>query len=146
MRSKGTPTNNSLEMSHGGIVRDHPLKDVRQIFHIVDPLPLSLSHSHSQCTYSSRLDNPPPLYLVSDIIYVWSLILTQAGTISVGDFHHVLQEVTNFPLRPFVLPFLKANIPLLARDVAALALRPPPSSAASGCQSTLEYLRYAVGK
>ena len=35
----------------------------------------------------------------------------QAGTISVGDFHHVLQEVTNFPLRPFVLPFLKANIP-----------------------------------
>ena len=70
-------------------------------------------------------------------------ILVQAGTISVGDFHHVLQEVTNFPLRPFVLPFLKANIPLLARDVAALALRAPPSaSAASGCQSTLEYLRY----
>ena len=78
---------------------------------------------------------------MSDIIYVWSLILTQAGTISVGDFHHVLQEVTNFPLRPFVLPFLKANIPLLARDVAALALRSPPSSAAPGCQSTLEYLR-----
>ena len=69
----------------------------------------------------------------------------QAGTISVGDFHHVLQEVTNFPLRPFVLPFLKANIPLLARDVAALALR-SPASAASGCQSPLEYLRYAMGK
>ena len=67
----------------------------------------------------------------------------QAGTISVGDFHHVLQEVTNFPLRPFVLPFLKANIPLLARDVAALALRSPPpsSSATSGCQSPLEYIR-----
>ena len=71
--------------------------------------------------------------------------LMQAGTISVGDFHHVLQEVTNFPLRPFVLPFLKANIPLLARDVAALALRSPIPSAASGCQSPLEYLRYAVG-
>ena len=53
-----------------------------------------------------------------------------------GDFHHVLQEVTNFPLRPFVLPFLKANIPLLSRDVAALALR-------TGCQTPLEYMRWA---
>ncbi len=40
---------------------------------------------------------------------------------SVLDFHQSLQEVTHLPLRPFVLPFLKANIPLLARDVAALA-------------------------
>lgn len=39
----------------------------------------------------------------------------QAGTLSAADFHQVLQEVTNFPLRPFVLPFLKANIPLLSR-------------------------------
>ena len=78
-------------------------------------------------------DRPPPS-------------LPQAGTISVGDFHHVLQEVTNFPLRPFVLPFLKANIPLLARDVAALALRSPPAggaggAAGGGCRSPLEYLR-----
>ena len=57
----------------------------------------------------------------------------QAGTISVSDFHQVLQEVTNFPLRPFVLPFLKANIPLLSRDVASLAVLT--------CQTPLQYLR-----
>ncbi|XP_059088914.1 protein CBFA2T1-like isoform X2 [Tigriopus californicus] len=45
-----------------------------------------------------------------------------AGSISTGEFHHVVQEVTNFPLRSFVLPFLKSNIPLLARDIATLAL------------------------
>ena len=48
-------------------------------------------------------------------------ISKQAGTVSVNDFHQVLQDVTNFPLRPFVLPFLKANIPLLSREIAALA-------------------------
>ena len=40
---------------------------------------------------------------------------------TVNDFHQVLQDVTNFPLRPFVLPFLKANIPLLSREITALA-------------------------
>ena len=49
-----------------------------------------------------------------------------------ADFHQTLQEVTNFPLRPFVLPFLKANIPLLARDVAGLAVLT--------CQSPYQYL------
>ncbi|KAJ3608949.1 hypothetical protein NHX12_023477 [Muraenolepis orangiensis] len=29
----------------------------------------------------------------------------------------VLQEATNFPLRPFVIPFLKANLPLLQREL-----------------------------
>ena len=45
----------------------------------------------------------------------------KAGTVGVSEFHQVLQDVTNFPLRPFVLPFLKANIPLLTREIAALA-------------------------
>ncbi len=57
----------------------------------------------------------------------------QAGTVSVSEFHQVLQEVTNFPLRPFVLPFLKANIPLLSREVAGLAVL--------SCQTPLQYLR-----
>ncbi len=35
-----------------------------------------------------------------------------------AEFHRQLQEVTNFPLRPFVLPFLHTNIPLLQRDIA----------------------------
>jgi hypothetical protein len=38
--------------------------------------------------------------------------------VSVAEFHRQLQEVTNFPLRPFVLPFLHTNIPLLQRDIA----------------------------
>lgn len=32
-----------------------------------------------------------------------------------------LQEATNFPLRPYVLPFLKAHMPLLQRELTALA-------------------------
>ncbi|XP_040572568.1 protein CBFA2T1 [Lepeophtheirus salmonis] len=43
-----------------------------------------------------------------------------ASTISINEFHQVLQEVTNFPLRPFVLPFLKSNMPLLIRDVSRI--------------------------
>ena len=54
-------------------------------------------------------------------MFVLLYISKQAGTVSVNDFHQVLQDVTNFPLRPFVLPFLKANIPLLSREIAALA-------------------------
>ena len=86
-------------------------------------------------------------YIAASLSNLYLNSSLQAGTISVGDFHHVLQEVTNFPLRPFVLPFLKANIPLLSRDVAALAALRSPAAAASssagsgGCQSTLEYLR-----
>ena len=54
-------------------------------------------------------------------MYIPLYISKKAGTVSVNDFHQVLQDVTNFPLRPFVLPFLKANIPLLSREIAALA-------------------------
>ena len=54
----------------------------------------------------------------NDLLLIFS---SKAGTVSVNDFHQVLQDVTNFPLRPFVLPFLKANIPLLSREITALA-------------------------
>ena len=37
------------------------------------------------------------------------------------------------PLRPYVLPFLKANIPLISREVAGLAVL--------NCQTPLQYLR-----
>ncbi len=36
---------------------------------------------------------------------------------TVEEFHNKLQEATNFPLRPFVIPFLKANLPLLQREL-----------------------------
>ena len=35
------------------------------------------------------------------------LFLFQNSTISIEEFHAQLQEATNFPLRPFVIPFLK---------------------------------------
>ncbi|ESO86588.1 hypothetical protein LOTGIDRAFT_235377 [Lottia gigantea] len=37
--------------------------------------------------------------------------------LSIEEFHSKLQEATNFPLRPFVIPFLKANLPLLQREM-----------------------------
>ncbi|XP_078066596.1 protein CBFA2T1 isoform X2 [Mustelus asterias] len=43
-------------------------------------------------------------------------------------FHSKLQEATNFPLRPFVIPFLKANLPLLQQELlycARLAKQTP---------------------
>lgn len=41
--------------------------------------------------------------------------------LSIEEFHSKLQEATNFPLRPFVIPFLKANLPLLQRELLHLA-------------------------
>nr|XP_058901892.1 protein CBFA2T3 isoform X1 [Kogia breviceps] len=39
------------------------------------------------------------------------------STLTIEEFHSRLQEATNFPLRPFVVPFLKANLPLLQREL-----------------------------
>jgi hypothetical protein len=57
----------------------------------------------------------------------------KAGTIGSTEFHQVLQDVTNFPLKPFVLPFLKVNIPLLTREMA--------TNAALADQTTIQFLR-----
>lgn len=40
---------------------------------------------------------------------------------SAEDFHSALQEATNFPLRGFVLPYLKHTLPSLQRDLNAAA-------------------------
>lgn len=39
------------------------------------------------------------------------LLLLQNSTLTIEEFHSKLQEATNFPLRPFVVPFLKVNAP-----------------------------------
>lgn len=36
--------------------------------------------------------------------------LLQNSTLTIEEFHSKLQEATNFPLRPFVIPFLKVGI------------------------------------
>ncbi|XP_033822923.1 protein CBFA2T2 isoform X1 [Periophthalmus magnuspinnatus] len=49
---------------------------------------------------------------------VRSLVLALVNsTVTIEEFHSRLQEATNFPLRPFVIPFLKANLPLLQREL-----------------------------
>ncbi|XP_023646525.1 protein CBFA2T3 isoform X4 [Paramormyrops kingsleyae] len=49
---------------------------------------------------------------------VRSLVLGLVNsTLTIEEFHGKLQEATNFPLRPFVIPFLKANLPLLQREL-----------------------------
>jgi len=35
----------------------------------------------------------------------------QNSTLTIEEFHAKLQEATNFPLRPFVIPFLKVGAP-----------------------------------
>ena len=44
--------------------------------------------------------------------FVIDFFLFQNSTISIEEFHAQLQEATNFPLRPFVIPFLKVCFPL----------------------------------
>ncbi|XP_067905071.1 protein CBFA2T1 isoform X3 [Heterodontus francisci] len=60
---------------------------------------------------------------------VRSLVLGLVNsTRTIEEFHSKLQEATNFPLRPFVIPFLKANLPLLQRELlycAGLAKQTP---------------------
>ncbi|XP_041836538.1 protein CBFA2T3 isoform X3 [Melanotaenia boesemani] len=49
---------------------------------------------------------------------VRSLVLGLVNsTLTIEEFHSKLHEATNFPLRPFVIPFLKANLPLLQREL-----------------------------
>ncbi|CAL9701562.1 unnamed protein product [Knipowitschia caucasica] len=60
---------------------------------------------------------------------VRSLVLGLVNsTLTIEEFHGKLHEATNFPLRPFVIPFLKANLPLLQRELlhcARLAKQTP---------------------
>jgi CBFA2/RNUX1 translocation partner 1 len=41
--------------------------------------------------------------------------------LTVEDFQIAVQEATNFPLRPNILPFLKSHIPTLQRDISVAA-------------------------
>ncbi|XP_039264825.2 protein CBFA2T2-like isoform X2 [Styela clava] len=45
---------------------------------------------------------------------VYSLV---TGTITIESFHDRLQDATNFPLRPFVVPFLKSTLPILQGEL-----------------------------
>lgn len=48
-------------------------------------------------------------------------LFKQSGGLSSDEFKIALQEATNFPVRPYVLPFLKTHIPFLQREISNLA-------------------------
>ncbi|XP_054711582.1 protein CBFA2T3-like [Uloborus diversus] len=53
---------------------------------------------------------------------VHSLIIgLVSSSLSVEDFHHKIQEITNYPLRPFAVPFLKSHLPLLQAELVHFA-------------------------
>jgi len=39
-----------------------------------------------------------------------ALVCAQNNTVSIEEFHDQLHKTTNFPLRPFVVPFLKVIV------------------------------------
>ncbi|XP_054164329.1 protein CBFA2T1-like [Oppia nitens] len=43
------------------------------------------------------------------------------GTISTEEFHQKIQEITNYPLRPYVIPFLKLHLPILQTEIVHFA-------------------------
>lgn len=57
----------------------------------------------------------------------------QSGGLSIEEFQLAVQEATNFPLRPHVLPFLRSHLPLLQREINSLAR--------VSKQSALQYVR-----
>ncbi|XP_076325565.1 protein CBFA2T1-like isoform X2 [Tachypleus tridentatus] len=53
---------------------------------------------------------------------VHSLILGLVNSsITIDEFHRKIQDVTNYPLRSFVIPFLKFHLPLLQTELAQFA-------------------------
>ncbi|GFU07779.1 protein CBFA2T1 [Nephila pilipes] len=41
----------------------------------------------------------------------------KSSSVSIEDFHHIIQEITNYPLKPFVVPFLKSHLPILQTEL-----------------------------
>ena len=76
--------------------------------------------------------------------WVLNLVLSvlQSNSITIEEFHHSLQDVTNFPLRPFVVPFLRAHLPLLQRELSNLARLAKQVSAAFAVLSVWERQLY----
>ncbi|XP_011144731.2 protein CBFA2T3 [Harpegnathos saltator] len=56
-----------------------------------------------------------------------------SGSMTAEEFHSALQEATNFPLRGFVLPYLKHTLPSLQRDLS--------NAARANNQSCVQFLR-----
>lgn len=47
--------------------------------------------------------------------------LFKGGAMGIEEFQQCLHDVTSFPLRPFVLPYLRAYLPPLQKEIALQA-------------------------
>ncbi|RWS28718.1 protein CBFA2T1-like protein [Leptotrombidium deliense] len=54
------------------------------------------------------------LLLKETVIHAW---LAQNSSLTVEEFHQKIQEVTHYPLRPYVVPFLKLHLPALQNEI-----------------------------
>ncbi|ESO02546.1 hypothetical protein HELRODRAFT_136243, partial [Helobdella robusta] len=51
-------------------------------------------------------------------LHVRSLCLSLVNNqVTVEEFHNQLQQATNFPMRPFIIPFLKTTLPFPQREL-----------------------------
>lgn len=53
--------------------------------------------------------DPVILFAFMTLMNIFLLSLSKNSTVTIEEFHSRLQEATNFPLRPFVIPFLKVD-------------------------------------
>lgn len=61
------------------------------------------------CGWGIRVGTWEPLDWARNSTLTISTVSWQNSTLTIEEFHSKLQEATNFPLRPFVIPFLKVN-------------------------------------
>lgn len=45
------------------------------------------------------------------------MVPKQTASITIEEFQQKIQEVTNYPLRPFAVPFLKMHLPILQQEL-----------------------------
>ncbi|XP_022248221.1 protein CBFA2T3-like, partial [Limulus polyphemus] len=81
---------------------------------------------------------------------VHSLILLLVNSaISIEEFHQKIQDITNCPLRPFVVPFLKSHLPMLQNEIihfARLAKQTPQQYLRQYEQAVLDSVAHPSGE
>lgn len=54
-------------------------------------------------------------------LFIPFLLLLQNSTLSIEDFHQRIQDITRYPLRPYVVSFLRLHLPILQSEVERAA-------------------------
>lgn len=88
------------------------------LFNLVISRAYYSSHSHK---FFIQMKKQLLMFWFVKMCFFFVFLFQQSGGLSTEAFKQALQESVNFPLRPYVLPFLKSHIPVLKRDLANLA-------------------------